>query len=145
MTETAWKTTELESLEYGMYAGIPDIAPVLYQSGVRVRQNGNVYQYFCNRMIDLNGSLGEVITKLATETSDMQEVAITTRFGGGMGHYGYAVISRVTGWVTMTPEQVKAFKTLKHNVTSMRKAEREIKRLRKMADQMETAKRKGLF
>lgn len=134
--------TYKEEEAYLSWQGMSKIphAEELYHAGlnsgtIEVRHSGKQYQVKTVRTIDIDGDVNENLIKLAAVSSDMHDADMTNgneAVGGGMGHYDYATVTRITGWVDMTPEQIEAWKTIQYNNKQVAKLEREVKRLEKM-------------
>lgn len=115
------------------------------QYTITVRKIGegreSVYERLTTRTIpNPNGSIENVIAELLTIASVMKETTITTfnkAIGGGHGHYDYGVVTEVTGWVTLTKDEVTAMRKLQEvekirnrNIREAKKLEREAAKLR---------------
>lgn len=116
-------------------------AETLYQSprnsgDLSVRQSGKIYQIKTDRSIQgrIKGTPEEVAQQqeaLLYGLSDAELRIGEEAVGGGQGHYDYDIVTSVTGWRTMTPEEVTAWKQILELKKGQRKVEREISGLEK--------------
>jgi hypothetical protein len=134
---------ESVNLSWEAMTKIPHAEELFYvgrNSGtIEVRHVGNLYQIKTVRTIDISGAAGDALVKMAAVSADMDDAEVsntTEATGGGQGHYSYGTVTRITGWVTMTSEQIASFKTMQYNNKQTAKVEREIKKLNKMAEDM---------
>lgn len=83
-----------------------------------------------------NGDLIQVIADFVEIAQDMTEPEIKTSYnavGGGQGHYDYAVQTHVTGWVTLSKEEVNIMNQLIVEDKAHNKRIREAEKLEKQA------------
>lgn len=118
----------------------------LYNAGrnsgtIEIRQAGKIYQVKTERQLSgsFSGSPEEIAELQEGLIYGLSDVTIATReeaVGGGQGHYDYDIVTRATGWRTMTAEEITAWKSIINLKKEHKKVEREISALQKQIQQL---------